>query len=171
MGRNFTFTKVKTRSTTCQSSCKTTSDPCIQRWAQLLKDVRLGRQETKTQEVQRQRFSFQDRDYLRLLHSRGIFDKRTAFYHWSPNLYYIVHREGFKYVVRNARNEVFRTMYQPCPLRAVTQAEHNTHLQPNPRSSIRQQLRHATTQCRWQHLLRQTRCPTSTKTSHRTTPK
>ena len=122
-------------------------------------DVWLGREAPKPREVQREHFPFHDGDCVRLLLPRGIFDKRAGSQRWSTNLYYIVRREGFKYVVRNARNEVLKTKYRPCHLRAVTQAEQTAHLQPKPRSSIRQQLRHATNQRRRQHLLRQLDAP------------
>ena len=137
-------------------------------------DVWLGRQKPKPRHISRERFPFQDGDCVRLLLPRGIFDKRAGSQRWSTKLYYVVRREGFKYVVRNSQNIVLKTRYRPCHLQAVAQEEEkertgltSVSAAPRPqvsRPALREQWRQAANQRRRQRILRQLDAPPPRKT-------
>ena len=132
-------------------------------------DVWLGRQKPKPPQISRERFPFQDGDCVRLLLPRGIFDKRAGSQRWSTKLYYVVRREGFKYVVRNAQNTVLKTRYRPCHLRAVAREEQTglNSVPPTAQTShtaLREQWRQAANQRRRQRIMRQLDAPPPRKT-------
>ena len=149
-------------------------------------DVWLGRQKPKPPHISRERFPFRDGDCVRLLLPRGIFDKRAGSQRWSTKLYYVVRREGFKYVVRNSQNTLLKTRYRPCHLRAVPQEEQekkaHTGLNSVPaaaaaaaaaattpapqttRPALREQWRQAANQRRRQRIMRQLDAPPPRKT-------
>ena len=122
-------------------------------------DVWFGRQPPKTRVIQREHFPFQEGDCVRLLLPRGTFDKRAGSQRWSTNLYFIVRREGFKYVVRNANHDVLKTKYRPSHLRAVTKEEQTPLTSTPQKTSVRQQLREASNQRRRQRVLRDLGAP------------
>ena len=130
-------------------------------------DVWLGRKMPKRRVIQREHFPFQDGDRVRVLLPQGTFDKRAGSQRWSTDVYCIVRREGFKYVLRNARNEIVKQKYRPSHLRAVATETHTESMslstadvtQQSPAVSIRQQLRKAANQKRRRRILRQLGAP------------
>lgn len=130
-------------------------------------DVWSGRKTPKPRVIQREQFPFQEGDCVRLLLPRGTFDKRAGSQRWSTNLYFIVRREGFKYVVRNANNVVLKTKYRPSHLRAVTKEEQPSSTSPPvAKPSVRQQLREAGNKRRRQRMLRDLDAPPPRKRRH-----
>ena len=83
-----------------------------------------------------------------------MFDKRAGSQRWSNILYFIVRREGFKYVLRNANHDVLKTKYRPSHLRAVSKEEQASLTTSPQKPSVGQQQRVAGNKRRRQRMLR-----------------
>jgi transposase InsO family protein len=66
--------------------------------------------------VHREEFPFHEGETVRLLIKRNLFEKRAGAQKWSKELFTIVRREGFKYIVQNQRDSELKTKYRPSEL-------------------------------------------------------
>ena len=129
-------------------------------------DVWFGRKTPKPQEIRRERFPFGEGDCVRVLLTPGMFDKRAGSQRWSSTLYFIVRREGFKYVVRNANRDILKTKYRPSDLRAVSKEEQASLTISPQKPSVHQQQRVAGNKRRRQRMLRALDAPPPRRRRH-----
>ena len=123
-------------------------------------DIWNGKKLPRSREIHRERFPFHDGDFVRVLLPQGMFDKRAGSQRWSTELYTVVRREGFKYVLKNIKNEVLKKKYRPSHLRVASKATMLSPPAEKPSTvSIRQQLRDAANKKRRKRILRQLGAP------------
>ena len=65
-------------------------------------------------------FPFREGDLVRVWLQKNIFDKRAGALKWSANVFTVARREGFHYVIKNAKGEELKTTYKPSHLQKVT---------------------------------------------------
>ena len=110
----------------------------------------------KPRPVQRETFSFEEGDRVRVLLPRGVFDKKAGAPRWSTTVYTISRREGFKYFIKNTRNEELKTKYRPSALKKVTKEEEEILRMKEPiKVPVVQQLRRVANQRRQKRIARQ----------------
>ena len=118
-------------------------------------DVWHRRASPMTRIIHRERFPFQEGDTVRTLLPQGVFDKRAGSQRWSTEVYTIVRRDGFKYVLRDNKNKILNKKYRPSHLVKVRNAEQESGTgDARKKKSTREQLRHAATQQKQQRILR-----------------
>ena len=77
----------------------------------------------KARHIVREAFPFKEGSHVRILLPQGIFEKKAGAQRWSSEIYTIVRREGFKYVLQNEKKEEVETRYRPSYLKKVHAAE------------------------------------------------
>ena len=77
----------------------------------------------KTRDSVRETFILKEGDPVRLWLPQGMFDKKAGAQRWSSELYAVVRRQGFKYIVKNAQGEELSTRYRPSHLKKVDPLE------------------------------------------------
>ena len=118
-------------------------------------DVYHHRVEPKARPVRREQFLLQEGDRVRVLLPRGVFDKKAGAQRWSTTIYTVSRRHGFKYFIKNARNEELKTKYRPSALKKVTTEEETTITDSGTRIPLRQQFQHVANQRRRKRIARQ----------------
>ena len=110
----------------------------------------------KPRPVQRETFPFEEGDRVRVLLPRGVFDKKAGAPRWSTTVYTIGRRDGFKYFIKNTRNEELKTKYRPSALKKVTKEEEEVLRTKEPiKAPVAQQLRRVANQRRQKRIARQ----------------
>jgi len=81
-----------------------------------------NKNEISKQKINRETFTLQPGNTVRLLLKRNIFEKGTS-QNWSKSIYTVVQRVGFKYEVKNKNGEKLKTKYRQTELLKTTSKE------------------------------------------------
>jgi len=116
-------------------------------------DVWNHQAEPQPRAIQREKCVLQEGDQVRVLLPRGIFDKKAGAQRWSTTVYSISRRDGFKYFIKNPRNEELKTKYRPSALKKVT-AKETSAMRKESTTTVAQQLRQVQRKRKVQRALR-----------------